>query len=37
MLRGASLPEVSRDLWPLGIFFVVSMTLATLRFTKRLD
>lgn len=37
MLRGASLPEVGRDLWPLGVFFLVTMTLATLRFTKRLD
>jgi len=37
MLRGASLPEVSRDLWPLGLFFVATMILATLRFQKRLD
>ena len=37
MLRGASLPEVSRDLWPLGAFFVVMMGLATVRFRKRLD
>jgi ABC-2 type transport system permease protein len=37
MLRGASLSEVSRDLWPLGAFFVVTMGLATIRFRKRLD
>ncbi len=37
MLRGAGLPEVSRDVWPLLIFFAASMTLATLRFRKRLD
>jgi ABC-2 type transport system permease protein len=37
MLRGATLPEVSRDLWPLAVFFVVTMGLATLRFRKRLD
>jgi ABC-2 type transport system permease protein len=37
MLRGATLPEVSRDLWPLGLFFVATMVLATMRFTKRLD
>ncbi len=37
MLRGATFPEVGRDLWPLGLFFLVTMTLATLRFRKRLD
>ncbi len=37
MLRGATLPEVSRDLWPLGLFFLATMVLATMRFTKRLD
>ena len=37
MLRGAALPEVSRDLWPLGLFFGVMMAVATLRFRKRLD
>lgn len=37
MLRGASLPEVGRDLWPLGAFFAATMMLASLRFTKRLD
>jgi ABC-2 type transport system permease protein len=37
MLRGATLADVDRDLWPLGIFFAVTMALATLRFRKRLD
>jgi ABC-2 type transport system permease protein len=37
MLRGASLPEVGRDLWPLGVFFLATLTLATIRFRKRLD
>lgn len=37
MLRGASLPEVGRDLWPLAIFFLITMSLAMLRFRKRLD
>jgi ABC-2 type transport system permease protein len=37
MLRGAGLPEVAHDLWPLGVFFLVTMTLATVRFRKRLD
>ena len=37
MLRGASLPEVARDLWPLGVFFLLTMSVATLRFRKRLD
>jgi ABC-2 type transport system permease protein len=37
MLRGATFSEVSRDLWPLGVFFLVTMTVATVRFRKRLD
>ena len=37
MLRGASLPEVGGDIVPLAAFFVVTMTLATIRFRKRLD
>ena len=37
MLRGASLPEVGRDIVPLAVFFVATMTLATIRFRKRLD
>jgi ABC-2 type transport system permease protein len=37
MLRGATLADVSRDLWPLAVFFLATLTLATLRFRKRLD
>jgi ABC-2 type transport system permease protein len=37
MLRGASLPEVGPELWPLGVFFALSMGIAMLRFRKRLD
>ena len=37
MLRGATLSEVGRDLWPLGLFFLTTMLLATARFRKRLD
>lgn len=37
LLRGATLPDVTQELWPLGAFFLVSMGLAMLRFRKRLD
>jgi ABC-2 type transport system permease protein len=37
LLRGATIGEVSRDLWPLLVFFVVTMALSVLRFRKRLD
>ncbi|MGH8310154.1 MAG: ABC transporter permease [Steroidobacteraceae bacterium] len=37
LLRGATLGEVSRDLWPLLAFFLVTMALSVLRFRKRLD
>ena len=37
MLRGASLQELSGELYVLGVFIVVLMTLAILRFSKRLD
>jgi len=37
MLRGASLQELSGELLVLGGFIVVLMTLAILRFSKRLD
>ena len=37
MLRGATLSEVGGDLWPLGLFFLTTMALATARFRKRLD
>jgi len=37
MLRGATLGEVSRDVWPLFVFMGVTLTLAIARFRKRLD
>jgi len=37
MLRGASLTEVSRDIWPLIGFFTVTLVASGLRFRKRLD
>jgi ABC-2 type transport system permease protein len=37
ILRGASLPELANELAILGIFIVVAMTIAILRFKKRLD
>jgi ABC-2 type transport system permease protein len=37
ILRGASLPELANELAILGIFIVVAMTIAILRFNKRLD
>jgi ABC-2 type transport system permease protein len=37
VLRGASLGELRGDLWPLFAFFAVTLTLAILRFRKRLD
>jgi ABC-2 type transport system permease protein len=37
LLRGASLGEISRELWPLLAFFLVTMALSVLRFRKRLD
>jgi ABC-2 type transport system permease protein len=37
MLRGASLQELSGELFVLGGFIVVLMTLAIMRFSKRLD
>jgi hypothetical protein len=37
MLRGATLGEVSRDVWPLFAFMGVTLTLAIARFRKRLD
>jgi ABC-2 type transport system permease protein len=35
--RGASLGDVGRELVPLGVFFVVTLSLAIARFRKRLD
>jgi ABC-2 type transport system permease protein len=37
ILRGAGLEEVGQDLWPLLVFFAAALTLASLRFRKRLD
>ncbi len=37
VLRGASIPDVSRDLWPLLLFGLIAMSFAALRFRKRLD
>ncbi len=37
VLRDADLFVMRDDLWPLAVFFVVVMALATLRFRKRLD
>ncbi|MGK0222147.1 MAG: ABC-2 type transport system permease protein [Limisphaerales bacterium] len=37
VLRDASLNQLSSDLWPLVVFFVVGLVVATMRFNKRLD
>jgi ABC-2 type transport system permease protein len=37
VLRGASLGELLRDVWPLLLFFAVTLTFAVKRFHKRLD
>ncbi len=37
LLRGASLADLHRELWPMLAFFAAMMTLAVLRFRKRLD
>ena len=37
VLRGASLGDVSGELWPLALFFAATLSLALLRFRKRLD
>lgn len=37
VLRGADLGLLWADVWPLGVFFMVFLTLATIRFQKRLD
>ncbi len=37
ILRGADLPEVAHELWPLAVFFAVTLGLAIARFRKRLD
>ncbi|MCB1694050.1 MAG: ABC transporter permease [Pseudomonadales bacterium] len=37
ILRGAELGEMWHHMWPLAVFFAVMMSLAVLRFRKRLD
>ncbi len=37
MLRGADLGGLLPDVWPLLVFFLLSITLAVLKFNKRLD
>jgi ABC-2 type transport system permease protein len=37
VLRGASFGDVAGELWPLALFCCVTLTLAALRFRKRLD
>jgi ABC-2 type transport system permease protein len=37
LLKGAGLGDVFPELWPLGLFFLVTMTLSVARFRKRLD
>jgi len=37
ILRGAALPELAAEIWPLCAFFVVMLAVAVLRFRKRLD
>ena len=37
ILRDATLPMLTAELWPLALFFVIVILLATKRFQKRLD
>jgi len=37
VLRGATLGDVAGELWPLALFFALTLTLAARRFRKRLD
>jgi ABC-2 type transport system permease protein len=37
VLRGAALEELMHNVQALAIFFLITMTLATFRFRKRLD
>jgi ABC-2 type transport system permease protein len=37
VLRDAALSLMWQDLWPLAVFFLVFLAIATLRFEKRLD
>lgn len=37
ILRGATIMDVSREIWPLVAFFLATLTASMLRFRKRLD
>ena len=37
VLRDATLPMLTDDIWPLAVFFLLVMTFATVKFRKRLD
>jgi ABC-2 type transport system permease protein len=37
VLRGASLADVSREIWPLAAFFLIALAASMMRFRKRLD
>jgi ABC-2 type transport system permease protein len=37
ILRGATLSELSREIWPLMAFFLATISLSVVRFRKRLD
>lgn len=37
VLRGATVGELGRDLWPLGLFAATLMTVAAIRFRKKLE
>ncbi len=37
ILRGATLTELTSSIWPLALFFILTMTAAVVRFSKRLD
>lgn len=37
LLRAAPLHELAREIWPLAVFFAITLSLAIARFRKRLD
>ncbi len=37
LLKGVGLAEIWRELWPIGIFMVVVMTIGLLRYKRTLD
>lgn len=37
MLRGATLGDVTSEIWPLAVFFTIAISLSVARFRKRLD